>query len=132
MANGPPAGICELMRALQNVDNVVRKDAEQKLMEAVKGAETGGEGQLLPVRNNAGHVVCAVANTVAKEYSELLKEWPRLLHFLSETISAGEAQQVTACIKVLCNLVDLVGEELLKQGPQTAARRRWLGRKGSV
>lgn len=47
------------------------------------------------------------------------QEWPRLLLFLSETISTGQPTQVTACLKVLVDLVDLVGEELLAQGPQT-------------
>lgn len=182
MANGtPPAGICELMRALQNTDNAVRSEAEKTLMDAIKGApnqlvlellavlaasnetvpvelrqeavvvlrqcatEHGSKScwkslehstkealkeQLLvsltkdpslPVRRNAGHVVSTVAGTIADNYSELLKEWPRLLQFLSETISSGQAQQVTACFKVLSDLVDLVGEELLKQGPQTVA-----------
>ena len=42
MANGaPPAGICELMRALQNSDNAVRSEAEKTLMDAIKGAAVG-------------------------------------------------------------------------------------------
>lgn len=182
MANGtPPAGICELMRALQNSDNAIRSEAEKKLMEAVKGApdqlvlellavlgasnesasvELRQEAVVvlkqcamehnskscwkslqnttkealkeqilvsltkdpsLPVRRNAANVVSTVASTCANSYSELVKEWPRLLLFLSETISSGQAPQVTACLKVLTELVDLIGEELLKQGPQTVA-----------
>ena len=50
MANGaPPAGICELMRALQNSDNAVRSEAEKTLMDAIKGAAVGWISMRFPV-----------------------------------------------------------------------------------
>ncbi|CAJ1353793.1 unnamed protein product [Effrenium voratum] len=73
----------------------------------------------LPVRRNAGSVVSSIAHSVAEDFQELIKEWPQLLPFLSTTVSNGQPPQVTACIKVLCDMVELVGEELLSQGPNT-------------
>ncbi|CAE7353258.1 IPO5 [Symbiodinium pilosum] len=75
-----------------------------------------------PVRRQAGHVVSTIANSVAENCEELMKAWPQLLPFLSSTISAGsDASQVTACLQVLQDMVELVGEELLTQGPQAVA-----------
>ncbi|CAE7616580.1 IPO5 [Symbiodinium natans] len=72
-----------------------------------------------PVRRQAGHVISTVAHAVAENYAELMKAWPQLLPFLSQTVGAGaDADQVTACLQVLQELVEIVGDELLKQGPQ--------------
>jgi len=72
-----------------------------------------------PVRRHAGHVIREVAHAVAENFEQLMEAWPRLLPFLSSTIGAGaDANHVAACLQVLQDIVELVGEELLKQGPQ--------------
>ena len=76
----------------------------------------------LPVRNNAGHVVCAVANTIAENYSELIKDGFQLGLLL--VLDGGLTNMFSLDSKNMSNAFPLQLLHLLEKLQQTHQRRK--------
>lgn len=102
-----------------NLQEITQKGLKLQLLATVENDD-------VPlVRRNAGSVIAGVARTAFEEASEssldqLMQRWPELLPWLAQFSVTGSNHVRSTALRVLKDLAEHIGEEMLKRGDQVS------------
>jgi len=98
--------------AWTELDNATRQLVKTQLLSSIQQDTSN------PVRRNSGSAISCLADNVAEDFDQLMKEWPELMPGLAAIVGQGDPAKVAVALSVMKDLVHVSGAKLL-EGPQT-------------